>query len=373
MGQIEVKQMLANIQDERESAFLYQSLAKAEKDAKLAEVYQRMAAVELRHADSWTQKLKETGTSLPSYQPSWRARTLAWAARRFGAGAVLPTLIAAEKDGSAGYSQHPETASMAAEENSHARLLNMVSRSFKGGVEGSTLAQIEGRHRAAGGNALRAAVLGANDGLLSNLSLVMGVSGAALSSKAILVTGFAGLLAGASSMALGEWLSVQSSRELYQHQINIEKSEIATAPAEEAEELTLIYQARGLSEEQAKNLATQLLSDPDNALETLAREELAVDPAELGGSAWEAALTSFFLFSIGAIIPVFPHIFFSGIYATIGSILFSLVGLFVIGAAITLFTGRSVIATGLRQIVFGLSAAGITYVVGRLFGVAIGG
>jgi VIT1/CCC1 family predicted Fe2+/Mn2+ transporter len=229
---------------------------------------------------------------------------------------VLPTILGLEQSDSRGYSQRSDALPMAADESSHARLLSNISQSGGRGMEGGRLAQLEGRHRAAGGNALRAAVLGANDGLVSNLSLVMGVAGAALASTDILITGLAGLLAGAISMALGEWLSVQSSRELYRHQIGIERAEIAAAPEEEAEELALIYQSRGVPEDQARQLATQLIQDQDIALETLAREELSVDPQELGGSAWEAALTSFFLFAMGAILPVFPFIFLDGMTAT---------------------------------------------------------
>jgi VIT1/CCC1 family predicted Fe2+/Mn2+ transporter len=166
---------------------------------------------------------------------------------------------------------------------------------------------------------------------------------------------------------------VQSSRELYQHQINIERQEIADAPEEEAEELALIYQARGIEEAQARQLASQIMSDSENALNTLAREELSVNPEELGGSAWEAAITSFFLFAIGAIIPVFPFIFFSGINAIAASIGFSMIGLFIIGAGITLFTGRSVLFSGSRQVIFGVAAAIITYMIGRLIGVNIAG
>jgi VIT1/CCC1 family predicted Fe2+/Mn2+ transporter len=244
---------------------------------------------------------------------------------------------------------------------------------MKGGMQGGALAQLEGRHRAGGGNALRAAVLGANDGLVSNLSLVMGVAGAALNNSAILITGFAGLLAGAISMALGEWLSVQSSRELYTHQINIEKAELAAAPQEEAEELALIYEARGLPKVEAQRLALHIISDPENALETLAREELNVDPSELGGSAWEAALTSFVLFSMGAIIPVAPYIFLNGTTAVAVSMVFSAVGLFIIGAGITLFTGRKVLYSGTRQVLFGLIAAVVTYGIGHLVGANLGG
>jgi VIT1/CCC1 family predicted Fe2+/Mn2+ transporter len=240
-------------------------------------------------------------------------------------------------------------------------------------MEGGLLAQFEGRHRTAGGNAMRAAVLGANDGLVSNFSLVMGVAGASLSSSTILLTGLAGLLAGAISMALGEWISVQSSRELYEKQIRIEKEEIAQSPEEEAEELALIYQARGLEEKPARQLATQIMSNRETALATLSREELGIDPEELGGSAWEAAITSFLLFALGAIIPVIPYFFLSGMQAVALSALFSAAGLFAIGAAITLFTGRPVWQSGLRQVLFGMAAAAVTYLIGRLIGVNVAG
>jgi VIT1/CCC1 family predicted Fe2+/Mn2+ transporter len=166
---------------------------------------------------------------------------------------------------------------------------------------------------------------------------------------------------------------VQSSRELYQHQINIEREEIANAPEEEVEELALIYQARGIGEEQARSLAGQIMADQENALETLAREELSVDPAELGGSAWEAAIASFVLFAIGAVVPVLPYMLTSGWAAVIASAASSMLGLFVIGAAITLYTGRGVLFSGGRQVVFGLLAAAVTYGIGRLIGVSLGG
>ena len=240
-------------------------------------------------------------------------------------------------------------------------------------MEGSALAQLEGRHRSAGGNALRAAVLGANDGLVSNLSLVMGVAGADLAGQSILVTGLAGLLAGAASMALGEWISVQSSRELYQKQIETERSEIEQMPDEEIEELKLIYQARGLEEKEARRMAEQIMSNKETALDSLVRDELGVDPKELGGSAWEAAITSFFLFALGAIIPVYPFIFLSGTPAVIVSLISSAVGLFLIGTIITLFTGRSVLYSGTRQVLFGLGAAAVTFLVGKVLGVSIAG
>jgi VIT1/CCC1 family predicted Fe2+/Mn2+ transporter len=223
-----------------------------------------------------------------------------------------------------------------------------------------------------GGNALRAAVLGANDGLVSVLSLVMGVAGAHSSNSAILVAGLAGTLAGACAMAMGEWLSVQSARELAQRQISIERDELAEAPEEEQEELSLIYQAKGLQREEADTLAAKLMEDKENVLDTLTREELGIDPEELGGSAWEAAITSFFLFFVGAISPVAPFLFLSGTPAIVISLAASGFALFVIGAAITLLTGRGVLYSGLRQLLIGMAAAGVTFGIGRLIGISVG-
>src|SRR5947209_4387917 len=210
-------------------------------------------------------------------------------------------------------------------------------------IAGGTLARLEGRHRGLGGNALRAAVLGANDGLVSNLSLVMGVAGAELDSHAILITGLAGLLAGACSMALGEWLSVNSARESAQRQIATEADELEQVPEEEKEELSLIYQAKGLPEDLAQALAERLIANKTTALDTLVREELGIDPDELGGSPWGAAGASFALFALGAIFPVAPYFALAGVPAIIASLLASGVALFLIGAGTTLFTGRSVV------------------------------
>jgi VIT1/CCC1 family predicted Fe2+/Mn2+ transporter len=188
----------------------------------------------------------------------------------------------------------------------------------------------------------------------------------------VLLTGFAGLLAGALSMAIGEWLSVQSARELNERQIAVEREELATAPAEEQEELALIYQAKGVDEATARQLAQHLMSQEDSALDTLAREELGVDPQELGGSALEAAATSFCLFAVGAFIPVLPYIFTAGVAALVASILLSAVGLFLVGAGITLTTGTPLLKAGGRQVLFGMAAAGITFGLGRLVGGGLG-
>lgn len=369
----DIKRYRANLMDELNSAALYRALAANEKSEELAEVYRRLADTEQEHADTWAKRIADAGGKVPSFHPSWRTRTLAMLARRFGVDTVLPTLAGIERSATSGYEEQPDAVDMAPVERSHARLLTQIDESVRVGRGGAAVARIEGRHRTAGGNALRAAVLGASDGLVSNFNLVMGVAGAAMSAKSILLTGMAGLLAGAISMALGEWISVQSSRELYEEQMAREREEIDFDPQEEVEELVLIYRARGLGEPEARELATRLMSDPDTALETLARDELGIDPDELGGSAWEAAITSFLLFAVGAILPVLPYFFMSGFGAIVVSAGLSTAGLFFIGAAITLFTGRSVLYSGARQILFGLAAAGVTFSIGKLIGVTIAG
>jgi len=366
----ERKRILANLVDETNGAALYDSLAAAEKDSRLAEVYRRLANVERRHADRWRQKLEAAGEKIPSPKVSWRTKTLGLIARRFGTGVVLPSVQSLEQADSSKYAKQADAADFHGDEKSHARVIGLMT-SMRGGFAGSEVAKLEGRHRTAGGNALRAAVLGANDGLVSNLSLVMGVAGAAMPEKTVLITGLAGLLAGAGSMALGEWLSVQSSRELYTHQIEMEQEELETMPEEEEEELALIYQARGLDETEARKFASSVMSNHDTALDAMAREELGIDPSELGGSAWQAAITSFFLFAIGAIVPVSPFFFTDLQTGVVMSVIFSTLALFIIGAAITLFTGRSVLVSGTRQVVFGLIAAALVYGVGKLVGVSI--
>lgn len=373
--QANLTQYLASWQDEIESAALYRVLAEVEPQAQLAQLYGQLAATEEEHARFWEDKIRAQGMPVPPPSIRWRTRMLMWLARRFGPAIVVPTLALDEQGDSHLYSRMPDAqmTAMAAQEQSHQRLLQQIAGDAPRGMEGSVLARLEGRHRTLGGNALRAAVLGANDGLVSNLSLIMGVAGAELNSSAILVTGMAGLLAGAISMALGEWLSVQSSRELYQRQLSIEQHELEQIPEEEEAELALIYQAKGLSAEQANSLARQLLADRTTALDTLAREELGINPEELGGSAWEAALTSFGLFAVGAIVPLLPFFFLSGLSAVIASAIASAIGLFVIGMGITLMTGRSIWFSGMRQVLFGLLAAFITYSIGRLVGVSLGG
>ena len=368
----DIERYFNNRQKEIDGAALYRVLAQTEAQPQMKEIYTRLSASEEKHAALWEKKLGELKVNIPPRTPSWRAKVMIWLAKRFGPQFVLPTITGNENADSQAYDGQPEEEAMlfAKDEKSHARLLSMASKS-SGGLPGASVAQLEGRHRASGGNALRAAVLGANDGLVSILSLVMGVAGATNSNSDVLVAGLAGLLAGAGSMALGEWLSVQSSRELYENQIKIEAEEIAESPEEELEELALIYQSKGLPEDRARELASHMMADKGSILDTLAREELGIDPEELGGSAYEAAFTSFFLFAVGAVFPIFPFFFWTGATAIYLSLAISGVGLFIIGAAITLMTGRGVMFSGMRQVLVGLAAAALTFGVGKLIGVSL--
>ena len=364
----------ANLQGEVDGASLYRSLAAAESDPHLSEVYHRLAAVEEAHAEFWRKQLGRVGVHVGRLKPGWRTRILAWLAHHFGPQFVLPTISGFEKRDSRQYDNQPEAIAggLPSAERSHNRIVQAVVESLPGGISGGALARLEGRHRL-GGNALRAAVLGANDGLVSNLSLVMGVAGAAASSRAILLTGLAGLVAGACSMAMGEWLSVTSSRELNQRQIDVEADELARMPEEEKEEMVLIYQAKGLGEAEARDLAERLMANKETALDTLVREELGIDPTELGGSPWTAAASSFGLFAVGAIFPVAPFFWLSGMPALLASLAAGGVALILIGAGTSLFTGRGLVMSALRQLLIGFAAAGVTYGIGHLVGVSIGG
>jgi VIT1/CCC1 family predicted Fe2+/Mn2+ transporter len=368
----DARRLRTNLQGEVDSASLYETLSRSEPDPGLAQVYARLAAVERRHADFWRRRLNDSRPGTGSPRPSLRARTLAWLARRFGASFVLPTVAAGEARDIDQYDQQADAlaAGLPADERSHARIVQALEAS-SGGLTGSAIARLEGRHRGMAGNALRAAVLGANDGLVSNLSLVMGVAGASSNGHTILLTGLAGLVAGSCSMAMGEWLSVNSSRELYQKQIATEAQELEHSPAEEREELVLIYQAKGLPEDDAKRLADRLLGDKNTALDTLSREELGIDPEELGGSPWQAAGASFLLFACGAIFPVAPFLFLSGTRAMLAALGLAGLALAGIGAATTLFTGRGVVFSASRQLAIGYAAAAVTYGVGHLVGVSL--
>ena len=362
-----------NLQDEIDSAAIYEAMAHRETSPELAGVYRKLGAVEQRHARFWRGRLVEAGVWDVPLAPTTRARVLRFLARRVGPAFVLPTVATLEELNRHEYDDQPETAgtAMRAQERSHARLLSFLAGPRGHGMDGATMARVEGRHRAVGGNALRAAVLGANDGLTSNLSLVMGVAGAQLPGRSIVITGLAGLLAGACSMAMGEYVSVQSSRELAQRQIAVEADELDEVPEEEQQELTLIYEAKGLAPEEAASVAAGMMADRSKALDTLTREELGLDPDTLTGSPWVAAGASFLLFAAGAIIPLLAFFFITGPLAIGVSIASAALGLFAIGSAITLLTGRSALFSGSRQLLLGLLAAAVTFGIGRLIGGAL--
>jgi vacuolar iron transporter family protein len=372
MKNVDIKRLVVNLDGERDAVFLYGKLADAEPNADLAELYRKLAETEGRHVAFWEKRIIDAGGKVPPFKPTLKSRMMARHASRYGAQAVVGSIAKGEAKAAGSYlgQADAESVGMPAEERSHARIFDALASS-KVGLGGGDVARFEGRHRA-GGNALRAGTLGANDGLLSTYSLVMGVAGAGLGTRQILLTGISGLLAGALSMALGEWISVQSSRELYGRQIDIERDELADAPEEEMEELALIYRAKGLSTEEAHATAERIIKGGgEAALDTLVREELAIDQKELGGSAWEAALTSFGLFSLGAILPVLPYAFFAGTSGIIASSAASVVGLFAIGAITTTMTGKNTLLYGLRHVAIGLLAAAVTFGIGRLVGVSL--
>jgi VIT1/CCC1 family predicted Fe2+/Mn2+ transporter len=331
---------------ERESAWLYRVVAAREPDPARRKLFESLAAAAEEQAEHWV-RLGASGT----FHPSIRARIVATLVRRLGPRAVKSALIAMKLRGLSVYSaERPHT-----------------------GHEMPTSVQDVGRrHRGvSGGNNLRAAVFGVSDGLVSNTSLIVGVFGAGAAERYILMSGIAGLLAGSLSMAAGEYLSVRSQREMYEYQIGLERDELAEYPEEEAEELALIYQARGLELAQARTLASSLMANPEQALNTLAREELGLNPDELG-SPWSAALFSFVSFFSGALLPLLPLLLPLTRSATLeASCLVALAGLFGVGLAISLFNGRSALRGALRMTLIGAAAALCTWLVGHLAGVVL--
>lgn len=361
-----------NLQTEVDACFLYKRLAEVEEDTTVANVFRQMSDIEKGHAEAFLKKLNTGSLVLPS--PSLRARTLDRIGKIFGYDYVLGVLMDTEKSISNAviHAKKQNGAIITGSETNHVKILRSLLDS-ESKVTGSNLAKFESKHRSVGGNALRAAVLGGNDGLVSNFSLVMGIVGATSGQSGVLLAGVAGLLAGALSMALGEWISVKSSQELYENQMQLEKEEIETNPEGEERELALIYMAKGIPEEQAHKMASEIMQNTAHAHEVLVKEELGINPEELKGSAMEAAAYSFVLFAIGAVIPVLPFFFTKGATAIVISVACSTGGLFLIGSAITLFTGKSVWYSGFRQVIFGLVAAAITFGIGKLIGVSLAG
>jgi vacuolar iron transporter family protein len=351
---------------ERRSADLYAGLAQAAAGER-REILGELAAVEHKHAAHWAQKLTELGEPVPEPGPSGiRARLVCWLAHRFSVDAVLPYLERAERADAGLYQDDPNaTAQMAVDERSHARVLTRLRTDAA--EDPGTIRRLERWHRGDRSGALRAGVFGVNDGLVSNTSLVMGFAGSGAGATVILFAGLAGLLAGALSMAAGEYISMRSQREAYQREITLEEEELRDDPEAEAEELALIYRAKGLDQEEAERVATTIMKDRDAALDTMAREELGLDPDELG-SPWSAAFSSLIAFALGAVVVVLPYLFGSGVAALVTAIALAGFALFAVGAAIGVLNGRGGVRSGVRQLIVGGGAALSVFLIGHLVG-----
>jgi VIT1/CCC1 family predicted Fe2+/Mn2+ transporter/rubrerythrin len=378
MAPIDVAQSLENLKLERDAIALYEALAQIEKDPRRAEAFRTIAGNERRHAGVWADKLRELGATVPEAGgPRLRIRTILFVARLFGTHAVRDLVQALEGDEEDLYTRQssPEVEAIAADEREHAAIWQRLS-----GGEGSPghaahrpsdIAAGERWHHAGRSGTLRAVIFGVSDGLVSNLALVMGVAGASQGEGSfVLLAGVAGLLAGAFSMAAGEYISMQSQRELFERQIALERAELEAMPEEEEAELASVYRSKGFTESEAAVIAHRMLQDPEHALDTLVREELGLDPDELG-SPWGAATGSFIAFAIGALIPVIPYLVSAGSPAFVAAIALSAGALFAVGAGVSLLTGRSLLYSGGRQVLIGAAAAVVTYLVGHAIGVAV--
>jgi VIT1/CCC1 family predicted Fe2+/Mn2+ transporter len=353
---------------ELEAAAAYSAMAEAEKDPNRAKVFEKLVEAEMRHASRWAEKLGMDVSRLEPATTGWRLWLIRSSAKLVGTKRVIPWLLRGEVKEINAYASDPEARDLVGEERRHVRLLTELTdnrdplaamRSGRGYLFGP-----------AGG--LRAAVLGMNDGLVSNFSLVMGVAGGTGDADLVRLAGVLGLLAGAFSMSAGEYVSMRSQRDVYEHQIRAEQAEIEQWPEEEEEELVLIYQAKGLSADDSRRIAKQIMSNPQIALETMAREELGLDPSQLG-SPWAAAISSFAAFVAGALVPILPYIFDAGTLAFSLSAVLSAGALLVVGGLLAGLTGRNAAWGGLRMLLAGGSAAAITFGVGHLIGLSVGG
>lgn len=388
---------LKNLKLERDAILLYEALAEMEPDERRASAFRQIAANERRHALVWAAKLRERGVSVPAPGgPRMRVRFILLMARLLGTHAVSDLVRALEGDEEDIYESQssPEVDAIAADEREHAEIWRRLSadrgratadllpadqlrgRDGVADAQGVTrpteIGERERWHRSSRSGTLRAVIFGVSDGLVSNLALVMGVAGAAGDTQQfVLLAGIAGLLAGAFSMAAGEYISMQSQRELFARQIELERAEMDAMPEEEEAELAAVYRSKGFTAVEAAAIAHRLFQDPEKALDTLVREELGLDPNELG-SPWGAAGGSFLAFAAGAAVPVLPYaIGLSGALVFVASLGLSLVALFAVGAGVSLLTGRSTLFSGARQVGIGLAAASVTYLVGSLIGVNI--
>src|SRR5512140_853611 len=356
---------LQNLLDERDGAALYEGLAKHEKDGERARSFLEIADAEGRKGEIWRKKLEKEGVAIPDDRPSSRVRALVWLARRLGTNAVVPMVLEAEAGDAEKYdAQGGEATAIADEERAHRRTVAAMGRGQPTEARDLITSRERWHRSSSAAGSIRAAIFGMNDGLVSNLSLILGVAGAGVEPRTVVVTGFAGLLAGAFSMAAGEYTSVASQRDLLARQVEMERREIAEAPEEEAAELALIFKQKGLSTEQASRTAAEILKNPESAADTLVREELGLDPGELG-SPTHAALSSFAMFAVGAIVPILPFLATSGAPAIAAAAALAFGVLAAVGALVGFLSGTNVLASAGRMVGLAVLAAGVTYGVGR--------
>jgi len=335
--------------EEKQSAYLYRVLAGCEPSPEIKALFLKLADAADEQALTWKKLAADKGAVFPAhFEPQVRARIVAHMLRHLGPERMLPVLAAMKVRG-----------------------LSVYTHGMPAGHAMPVAGQQEFRHRRMAGNgSFRAAVFGVNDGLVSNASLILGMAGASAGNPVILLAGIAGMLAGAASMAAGEYVSMRSQKEMFEYQIGLEQQELNTYPEEEAEELAMIYEARGMPAADAKRLADEVIHDPARALDTLAREELGLNPRELG-SPWGATIASFLAFGLGALLPLLPFLWRDAPHDVAIAIGLTLAGLFVTGSVVSLFTGRSPWWSGLRMMAIGALAGGVTYLVGHLFGTAL--
>lgn len=357
---------------ERQAAALYDRLALSV-EGERAEVLRELAQVERRHAAHWEERLRAAGQDVPPPgPPTRRTRMLSATARRVSLDAVLPLIERAERSDAGIYDADPDAApGMAADERGHAQTLASLrspGRPRAGDPPPEGIAGRERWHRGDRSGAVRAAIFGVSDGLVSNAALVMGFAGAGASRSGVLLAGVAGMLAGAFSMAAGEYVSMSGQREMFERELSLEAQELREKPEEELEELVLLYRAKGLPADQAREIAERIMSDHQVALNTLAREELGLDPEELGNP-WSAAWSSMVAFAAGALVVVLPYLVTGGTVAFVAAVTLAIVAAAGVGAAIGALNGRSRVRSAARQVLVGVVAAGVTYGVGSLLGV----
>jgi VIT1/CCC1 family predicted Fe2+/Mn2+ transporter len=337
--------------EEKQSAWLYTVVAACEPNPGRRHMFAALGEAAESQAQILLDDIRKAGLAgPPPFRPDLRARVVAGLTRWLGPERARPLLAAMKVRGLSVYASAPPP-------TGHAMPVSIEDLGERH------------RHTGAGGS-LRAAVFGVNDGLVSNASLIMGVAGATSDSALILTSGVAGLLAGAFSMAAGEYVSVRSQRELYEYQIAQEKDELERYPEEEAEELALVYNARGVPMERAREMTRLMMEDKEQVLKTLAREELGLNPDDLG-SPWGAATASFLAFAAGALLPLLPFFFGSADNRVPAAAAVSGLGLFAVGVALSLFSGRNALLGGVRMMLIGGAAGLATYLIGRLLGVSL--